>query len=93
MAKKSAPKKGDKGKGAPVKKEGKKLGNLYTISGDKIEKKNRSCPKCGPGMFLGKHKNRIVCGKCQYVEFMSDKKETVAEEDNKKETDTPAEEK
>ena len=93
MAKKGGPKKGaDKGK-QQVKKEGKRLSALYNISGDSIERKNRNCPKCGPGTFLGKHKDRIVCGKCQYVEFMSDKKETVAEEDNKKETDTPAEEK
>lgn len=56
---------------AKVKKEGKKLSALYNISGDKIEKKNKTCPKCGPGMFLAKHKDRIVCGKCQYVEFLS----------------------
>ncbi len=83
MAKAGGAKKGDKGKGAKEKKEGKKLGNLYTISGDAIERKNRSCPKCGPGMFLGKHKNRIVCGKCQYVEFISDKKETDAAAEEK----------
>ena len=55
------------------KKEGKKLSALYTISGDKIERKNKSCPKCGPGMFLGIHKDRVVCGKCQYVEFVGKK--------------------
>ena len=79
------PKGGPKGKKAKVKKEGKKLGALYEISGEGIKRKNRTCPKCGPGMFLGKHKNRIVCGKCQYVEFMSKKEEAPAEE--------PAEEK
>ena len=41
MAKK-ADKKGKKGK---IKKEGKKLSSQYTISGDKIERKNRTCPK------------------------------------------------
>jgi len=70
MAKSSGAKKVGKGKKQKVRKEGKKLSALYTISGDKIERKNRSCPKCGPNVFLGKHNNRIVCGKCSYVEFI-----------------------
>jgi ubiquitin-small subunit ribosomal protein S27Ae len=60
-------------KGSPVKKEGKKLSALYNISGDKIEKKNRTCPKCGPGTFLGAHKDRLVCGSCKYVEMLAKK--------------------
>ena len=87
MAKKGGAKKGDKGKTDQVKKEGKKLSALYTISGDKIERKNRFCPKCGPGMFLGKHQNRLVCGNCKYVEML-----TVKKEEEKKE-ETPVEEK
>jgi len=69
-------KKGDKGKKPQQKekKEGKKLSALYTISGDKIECKNRNCPKCGQGTFLGLHKDRLVCGKCKYVEFLRKEK-------------------
>jgi len=67
MVKKKA---GPKGKTEKVKKEGKKLSALYTISGDTIERKNKFCPKCGPGMFLGAHKDRLVCGKCSYVEYI-----------------------
>jgi ubiquitin-small subunit ribosomal protein S27Ae len=74
------PKGGPKGKKEKAKKEGKKLSALYEISGDEIKRKNRTCPKCGPGMFLGKHKDRIVCGKCQYVEYMGKKSEEVSEE-------------
>ncbi|HIH11271.1 TPA: 30S ribosomal protein S27ae [Candidatus Woesearchaeota archaeon] len=67
-----APKPADKGakKGAGVKKEGKKLSSLYDISGESIKRKNKFCPKCGPGTFLGMHANRVVCGKCAYVEYM-----------------------
>ena len=79
---------GPKGKQEKVKKEGKKLSALYEISGDSITRKNRTCPKCGPGMFLGKHKNRLVCGKCQYVEFMGKKEEPKEEKTEEK----PAEE-
>ncbi|MBS3124193.1 30S ribosomal protein S27ae [Candidatus Woesearchaeota archaeon] len=52
-----------------AKKAGKKISELYTISGNKVERKNKSCPKCGPGTFLGMHKDRVVCGTCHYVEF------------------------
>ena len=55
--------------GGAKKKGGSKLHKLYTIAGDKITRKNKSCPKCGPGMFMGVHKNRVVCGKCNYTEF------------------------
>jgi small subunit ribosomal protein S27Ae len=39
---------------------------LYDSSG---KKKNKSCPRCGPGTFLANHKNRLYCGKCHYTEF------------------------
>jgi ubiquitin-small subunit ribosomal protein S27Ae len=35
-------------------------------SGGKI--KNRFCPKCGPGVALADHKDRLYCGKCHYME-------------------------
>jgi len=31
--------------------------------------KNKSCPKCGPGVFMAQHKDRMTCGKCGYSEF------------------------
>ncbi len=42
---------------------------LYEKDGDKVKKKSNFCPKCGQGVFLAKHKNRISCGKCGYTEF------------------------
>jgi small subunit ribosomal protein S27Ae len=41
----------------------------YKISGDKAERLNKSCPKCGPGFLLANHKDRLVCGACGYAEF------------------------
>ena len=70
MAKKGGAKKSDKGKKEKVAKKPRKLHSLFNNSDNKLERKNRTCPKCGPGMFLAKHKDRIVCGKCQYVEFV-----------------------
>jgi ubiquitin-small subunit ribosomal protein S27Ae len=73
-----AAKKDDKKKGAVEKKPSKKMHELYTISGNSVERKNRTCPKCGPGMFLGNHKDRYVCGSCKYVEYKN--KDKPAEE-------------
>ena len=60
----------EKKKGA---EEPKKHPNLvyenYSASGDKLERKNKMCPKCGDGTFLAAHKNRAHCGKCGYTEF------------------------
>jgi len=46
---------------------------LYEAKEDKAERKNRSCPKCGPGIFLAGHKDRLTCGKCGYTEFKEKK--------------------
>jgi small subunit ribosomal protein S27Ae len=45
----------------------------YKISGDKILKTNKNCPRCGPGVFLADHKTRMYCGKCHYTEFIEKK--------------------
>ncbi|MEW5996530.1 MAG: ribosomal S27a family protein [Candidatus Micrarchaeota archaeon] len=28
----------------------------------------KHCPKCGPGVRLAQHKDRLSCGKCGYFE-------------------------
>jgi small subunit ribosomal protein S27Ae len=42
---------------------------FFKIDGDKINRIRKHCPKCGPGVFIAEHKNRISCGKCGYTEF------------------------
>jgi len=37
--------------------------------GENLSRKNKFCPKCGPGVFLAQHQNRLACGKCGYTEF------------------------
>ena len=59
-------------KSAPAKKGAAKgRWNLYEKAGDKITRKNKSCPKCGAGTFMAKHSNRWTCGACKYTEFLS----------------------
>ena len=44
-------------------------GKAYEAKGEGIERKKPVCPKCGPGVFMGTHKDRTSCGKCGYTEF------------------------
>jgi small subunit ribosomal protein S27Ae len=70
MPAKPAPKKKDAGKGkaAPVKKSVSKK-DAYEVTGNKVTRKKPVCPKCGPGVFMATHANRVACGKCGYTEF------------------------
>jgi small subunit ribosomal protein S27Ae len=42
---------------------------LYTVEGTKVVAQKRHCPRCGPGVFLAEHADRVACGKCGYTEF------------------------
>jgi len=42
---------------------------LFKVEGENIRRVRKHCPKCGPGVFLADHKNRLSCGKCGYTEF------------------------
>jgi len=61
-------KKERKGKKKHVNKPTSQRWKKYKISGDKIER-DKYCPRCGPGIFLMKAKDRVYCGKCHYTEF------------------------
>ena len=60
-------------KPAPKKGAAKGRWNLYEKAGDKITRKNKSCPKCGAGTFMAKHSNRWTCGLCHMTEFIINK--------------------
>ena len=57
MAKAAAPKKSIQKKDA------------YKVEGDKVVRTKPVCPKCGPGVFMATHKDRVSCGNCGYTEF------------------------
>lgn len=48
------------------------ISKFYKISGDKVERIKRECPRCGKGVFMAVHKDRLTCGKCSYTEFQKD---------------------
>lgn len=51
----------------------------YTVEGGKIVKKERSCPRCGPGIFLSISPKRAYCGRCHFTEFVKKKVEPMLE--------------
>jgi len=36
----------------------------YSVEDGELVRKGTECPKCGPGVFMGEHSDRKVCGKC-----------------------------
>lgn len=42
---------------------------LYEVVDGKIVRKRKECPRCGPGVFMAEHGDRISCGNCGYTEF------------------------
>lgn len=58
---------------ADKKEKGKRDGalkrTLYTIEGGKLLRSRTFCPKCGAGVFLAVHPDRLSCGHCGYTEF------------------------
>ena len=43
--------------------------DLYKVDGDKLERKNQICPRCGEGVFMADHGDRVACGNCGYTEM------------------------
>ena len=72
---------------------------FYDVSGEKIERKAKFCPKCGPGVFLAEHKDRETCGTCGFTEMKSRAKpeeakpvtENVQQSEEPKEEEAPTE--
>ncbi len=44
-------------------------GQFYGVKEGKLERQRPFCPKCGPGVFLAQHSDRLSCGRCGYTEF------------------------
>ncbi|MBD3253200.1 30S ribosomal protein S27ae [Candidatus Pacearchaeota archaeon] len=58
-----------KGKKPHKNKPTSKKYKMYKIDGEKVSRE-KSCPRCGAGVFLMKTDNRHYCGKCHYTEFL-----------------------
>lgn len=59
-----------KHKNKPVSKKYKK----YRIENNAVIRE-RTCPRCGAGIFLSITKDRTYCGKCHFTEFLAASKQ------------------
>lgn len=75
------------------KKKPMQIWTIYESKSGKVERKNKICPKCGPGYFMAQHKDRLTCGNCHYTEFTEEKIKTTAPETQKPEEKAIKEEK
>jgi small subunit ribosomal protein S27Ae len=41
---------------------------FYQIEGGKLTRTHKACPKCGVGVFLANHEDRLHCGRCGHTE-------------------------
>ena len=58
-----------KGKKAPKKTKSSKKYTKYKVENGKVTRTGKTCPKCGAGVFLAEHNDRLSCGRCHYTEF------------------------
>lgn len=42
---------------------------LYELEDGDVQRLKKSCPRCGSGIFMADHGERLACGKCGYTEF------------------------
>ncbi|CAJ36030.2 30S ribosomal protein S27AE [Methanocella arvoryzae MRE50] len=42
---------------------------MYEVKDGKVSRKGQTCPRCGDGVFMAAHKDRVSCGKCGYTEY------------------------
>ncbi len=59
-----------KGKKKHKNKPSSKKYKMYRIENGKLIRE-KTCPRCGPGVFLARNQDRLYCGKCHFTEFLS----------------------
>jgi small subunit ribosomal protein S27Ae len=60
----AAKSKGKKSEAGPIKRSA-----YFSVDGDRATIQRRYCPRCGTGVVLAEHKDRVACGRCGYTEF------------------------
>ena len=63
------PKKVEKAKTEKVMRQEKGAHALYKLEGEKVTRLRPTCDRCGPGYFMGDHKDRYTCGHCGFTRY------------------------
>lgn len=51
------------------KHENVKIWEKYNVEGDDVERTSNTCPRCGDGVFMADHGDRLTCGNCGFSEI------------------------
>lgn len=46
-----------------------KVWMFYKIENGRLIRLRKFCPRCGRGVYLAKHEDRMSCGACGYMEM------------------------
>ncbi len=52
------------------------MSKFYKIEDGKLIRTHRTCPVCGPSVFMANHYDRYHCGNCKYTIFKRKEKKT-----------------
>jgi len=63
------PQKAEKPKREKKKKQEKGVHAMYKVEGEKVSRLRPVCERCGPGYFMGDHKDRYTCGHCGFTRY------------------------
>ena len=42
---------------------------IIKVENGKIKRLRKTCPRCGPGVYMAEHEDRYYCGKCHLTEW------------------------
>jgi small subunit ribosomal protein S27Ae len=63
------PQKAEKAKREKKKRPEKGVHAMYKVESEKVTRLRPTCERCGPGFFMGDHKDRYTCGHCGFTRY------------------------
>lgn len=63
------PQKTEKPKKEKSRRQEKGVHALYKVEGETVSRLRPTCERCGPGYFMGDHKDRYTCGHCGFTRY------------------------
>ena len=50
-----------------------KVWQFYRVEGGSLIRLRRFCPRCGRGVYMAEHEDRLTCGHCGYTQWKATK--------------------
>jgi ubiquitin-small subunit ribosomal protein S27Ae len=56
-----------------TKKVSPEIYKFFQVKTGTVTRLRKECPRCGRGVYLAEHKDRLTCGKCGYTSYRKPK--------------------